>query len=120
MNRCRRDHAETKLFDHDHLTPEITDSEIFIARTFRITRPGVDVAERSEPAGLFRLAFIALFCAILLVGKSVDADAIAAVKWTTILFAFRTFHQVLTEWSSRHQIAAGWAINRFQIQSDRC
>ena len=31
-------------------------------RTFRITRPGVDVAERSEPAGLFRLAFIRLFC----------------------------------------------------------
>ena len=33
--------------------------------TFRITRPGVDVAERSEPAGLFRLAFIRLFCHVL-------------------------------------------------------
>ncbi len=31
-----------------------------IARTLRITRPGVDVAERSELAGLFRLAFIRL------------------------------------------------------------
>ena len=37
MNRCRRDHAETKLFDHDHLTPEITDSEIFTARTIVMT-----------------------------------------------------------------------------------
>jgi hypothetical protein len=29
--------------------------------TIAITRPGVNVAERSEPAGLFRLALIALF-----------------------------------------------------------
>ena len=27
-----------------------------------ITRPGVNVTEQSEPAGLIRLAFIALFC----------------------------------------------------------
>jgi hypothetical protein len=32
--------------------------------TIRITRPGVDVVERSEPAGLFRLAFIRLFVEI--------------------------------------------------------
>lgn len=31
-------------------------------RTFWISRPGVDVIVRSEPAGLFRLAFIALIC----------------------------------------------------------
>jgi len=32
--------------------------------TFRITRPGVNVAERSEPAGLFRLAFIRLLAVL--------------------------------------------------------
>lgn len=36
----------------------------FVPITFRITGPGVDVNERSEPARLFRLRFIRLLCGI--------------------------------------------------------
>ena len=35
-----------------------------LSSTFRITRPGVNVAERSEPTGLFRLALIRWFCRV--------------------------------------------------------
>ena len=37
-------------------------SDSSLSSRIRITRPEVDVTERSEPAGLFRLAFIRLFC----------------------------------------------------------
>jgi hypothetical protein len=48
--------SSTSQIERDDLT-----AQLFIARTFRITRPRAEVTERSEPIGLFRLAFIRLF-----------------------------------------------------------
>ena len=43
-------------------------------RTFRITQPGADVAERSEPPGLFPLAFIRWFAVLRFGNSEVAAD----------------------------------------------
>jgi hypothetical protein len=43
---------------------------VFSRRTSRITRPGDRVAERSEPTGLFRLAFIRLFVLVMIQAQS--------------------------------------------------
>ncbi len=45
-------------------------AKLLAGRKCAITRPGVRVAERSEPAGLFRLAFIALFGIPCLMGEA--------------------------------------------------
>lgn len=65
--RAHRTH--TTVIHSSNRTERISASPF--RRTIRITRPGVDVAERSEPTSLIRLAFIRLFCGLLAICERV-------------------------------------------------
>ena len=74
-----------------------TDESVSLIQSYhderiRISRPRIDVAERSEPADLFRLSCIRLFCAF---AQGLGDDAVAGL-FLTFGHALHQFFDVTT------------------------